>query len=73
LSLNLGSSAEDDAAEEGLEALEHCVRNLEVGDGITVHNRRIGVSDVPDRCGDGRRLVLAENCSAATARLLNCW
>jgi hypothetical protein len=43
--------------------------NLEVSDGVTVDNRRIGVKSVPDRCGDGRRLALAENCSAATARL----
>jgi hypothetical protein len=28
---------------------------------------------VPDRCGDGRRFVLAENCSATTARLQDGW
>jgi hypothetical protein len=45
-------------------------RNLEVGDGITVDNRQVGFSVcVPDRCGDGRHLLLAGNCSTATARL----
>jgi hypothetical protein len=26
---------------------------------------------VPNRCGDGRQFVLAENCSTATSRLQN--
>ena len=39
---------------------------------LLVLDGRVGVScvkSVPDRCGDCRRLALAENCSAATARI----
>jgi hypothetical protein len=56
-------------------ALAHVSRQN--GDGVSIDIRPVGVGNArsvaPERCGDGRRLVLAENCSAATARLQDGW